>query len=203
MRIIYIKEQKFTEEELLKQAKDFPTFEKLGKSLGVGRATVAKAIKVAYPDFRPRAKLYVGLLECKGMRLCSSCELEKSVKEFYICASTPSGYGTQCKSCAKELAKKYYNSELSSHRIKLWNKENRGHKNHLTRERAADVKQRTPGWANKEKIKEIYVKCPEGYHVDHIIPLKGELVSGLHVETNLQYLTVEENLKKSNKYTPE
>ena len=45
-------------------------------------------------------------------------------------------------------------------------------------------------------IKEFYKNCPPGYEVDHIIPLsKG----GLHTLTNLQYLTISENRRKSNK----
>jgi 5-methylcytosine-specific restriction endonuclease McrA len=60
--------------------------------------------------------------------------------------------------------------------------------------------ERTPAWADNKKIIEFYKNCPKGYHVDHIIPLNGKKVSGLHIETNLQYLTKKENLKKSNKY---
>ena len=60
-------------------------------------------------------------------------------------------------------------------------------------------------WAlkNKEKIKQIYTNCPVGYHVDHIIPLNNSVVCGFHVESNLQYLTAKENMRKSNKFTLE
>lgn len=50
--------------------------------------------------------------------------------------------------------------------------------------------------ADKEKIKQIYLNCPTGYEVDHIIPLsKG----GLHHQDNLQYLLKEENRRKNNR----
>lgn len=62
--------------------------------------------------------------------------------------------------------------------------------------------QRTPSWANLNKIKEIYRTCPEDYHVDHIVPLQGELVSGLHVEYNLQHLPAFDNISKGNKFKP-
>jgi hypothetical protein len=60
-------------------------------------------------------------------------------------------------------------------------------------------KQAVPAWANLTAIKEFYKNCPEGYHVDHIIPLQGETVSGLHVLENLQYLPAEMNRQKWNK----
>lgn len=51
----------------------------------------------------------------------------------------------------------------------------------------------------KAEIAEIYKNCPPGHHVDHIYPVNGESSCGLHVPWNLQYLTIEENIAKSNK----
>lgn len=62
-------------------------------------------------------------------------------------------------------------------------------------------KKRMPKWADKEAIKNFYLNKPHGYQVDHIIPLCGQNVSGLHVESNLQYLLPEENRQKSNHYS--
>lgn len=64
---------------------------------------------------------------------------------------------------------------------------------------------RVPSWFDTQKhlINKFYKNCPEGYQVDHIIPLKGELVSGLHVLENLQYLKASDNMSKGNSYTLE
>lgn len=49
-------------------------------------------------------------------------------------------------------------------------------------------------------IKDFYANCPEGYHVDHEIPLSHPLDCGLHCLANLQYLTGADNLAKSNSW---
>jgi len=74
--------------------------------------------------------------------------------------------------------------------------------------------QRTVAWADIDKIKDIYDQCAEinlaaktagcteKFAVDHVIPLQGKLVSGLHVEGNLDIITVGDNCRKSNKFIP-
>ena len=47
-------------------------------------------------------------------------------------------------------------------------------------------------------LREFYIGCPEDKTVDHIIPLRGKNVSGLHIAENLQYLSQKENSKKRN-----
>lgn len=67
----------------------------------------------------------------------------------------------------------------------------------------ADRLKRVPAWSEKDKIAEFYNNCPAGCEVDHILPLLGAKVNGLHVLRNLQYLPKDENRAKGNKYEPE
>jgi hypothetical protein len=70
------------------------------------------------------------------------------------------------------------------------------------RKRQAAKLRRTPAWADLAAIADFYRDCPCGYVVDHVIPLRGKLVSGLHVLNNLQYLLNIDNMLKSNKFDP-
>ena len=68
----------------------------------------------------------------------------------------------------------------------------------------------TPKWLSAEHKMEIRLKyriaieltktTKTSYAVDHIVPINGEDVCGLHVPWNLKVITQEENLKKSNKH---
>jgi len=65
---------------------------------------------------------------------------------------------------------------------------------------------RVPAWANLDAIEHIYAEARRmtvvtgiRHEVDHIVPLQGREVSGLHVENNLQILTKQANRLKSNR----
>jgi hypothetical protein len=68
------------------------------------------------------------------------------------------------------------------------------------RKRQLKIKQQTPAWADLRRIAEFYANCPPGHHVDHVVPVNGRTVCGLHCEANLQYLTDRENWDKGNRY---
>lgn len=72
----------------------------------------------------------------------------------------------------------------------------------LSAERRALKKRAAPSWCDDASVREFYRECPSGHHVDHIIPLNGDNMCGLHVLANLQYLPAQNNLEKSNKVIP-
>ncbi len=153
------------------------------------------------------------LLSLVDKKKCYSCKNILSKTEFDLNKSRPDGLQHKCRHCSIEYTednkeqitsrhKKYYiiNKEslnLSSRQYYHSNKYLYTARN--ARRRAAKL-QATPNWADHETIKRIYETCPEGYHVDHIIPLQNDLVCGLHCEFNLQHLTATENLSKGNKF---
>lgn len=99
------------------------------------------------------------------------------------------------------------NKDLLRVHHKKYRKNNKGKVNAATRKRQADKLNATPVWANLEQIKRIYTACAlvskrtgVEHHVDHIIPLRGENVCGLHVENNLAIIPAKMNLEKGNKY---
>jgi hypothetical protein len=87
---------------------------------------------------------------------------------------------------------------------------NRDKRRSWSSKRRASILRRTPSWLTENNFKQIeaYFSLSERlsnclgieFHVDHIIPLQGKLVSGLHTPTNLQVLPATINIRKGNKY---
>jgi hypothetical protein len=90
--------------------------------------------------------------------------------------------------------------QKSRARTAKWKKDNWGYYKAYLLSRKKRIKVATPKWADKKEIIEFYKKCPKGFHIDHVIPLNGKNVSGLHVTYNLQYLPKIENLRKGTKF---
>lgn len=62
----------------------------------------------------------------------------------------------------------------------------------------------TPKWATTWRIALVYaIARLRGVSVDHVVPIGHPLVCGLHVEHNLQLLSVEENYRKGNNWWPD
>lgn len=106
-----------------------------------------------------------------------------------------------CKTCGKETARRVYCSDdCNPRRLKLSPEEKQKRKlamhNEAWQRYMAKRKNQTPTDIDIKELQQFYLNCPEGHEVDHIIPIsKG----GLHCLSNLQYLTISENRKKSNK----
>ena len=91
------------------------------------------------------------------------------------------------------------NPEAETQHKRTYRLKNMGQFAEYQASRRAAKLQRTPVWSNLAAIETIYRHVPKGWHVDHIYPLQGKTVSGLHVPDNLQYLTPAENCYKGNR----
>jgi 5-methylcytosine-specific restriction endonuclease McrA len=112
---------------------------------------------------------------------CKQCGKESEAKH----SSTNQYCGLECYHVASRVVKDEH-----------WYKRHRAIANEAWVRYNLKQKEQTPPDADLKLIQKIYMECPEGYEVDHIIPIsKG----GLHHQDNLQYLPWKENRRKGNK----
>ena len=154
---------------------------------------------------------------------CPTCFIDKDINQYWTQQNRADGHRSQCIECItlKKNNPKEYQKLLDMKKESEYIQEEINHKRevqHRNRHTAyiknpkkalADARlrqtrliQRTPTWADIKAIQQFYINCPEGYEVDHIIPLKAKLASGLHVLNNLQYLEISPNRSKLNKFDP-
>lgn len=120
-------------------------------------------------------------------------------------------YREDNRSILAERARDYYNTNKDKCNLRLneYRKNNPEKFIALNAKRRANKLNATPEWLTKEHVLEIEelflcarmfrLYTGQEYHVDHIIPLQGKNVCGLHVPWNLQVILAKENLIKSNK----
>jgi len=140
---------------------------------------------------------------------CFKCKAEKPLSDFAKHPTGKYGVSTTCRICKSIYRKKYYllNKDKETEQSTKWAKENAHKKRAYRSNRRALLLKATPSWANKQAILSLYKEADSiskfaniKFEVDHIIPLQGKNVCGLHVENNLQILSITANRQKAVRY---
>jgi hypothetical protein len=141
------------------------------------------------------------------MKTCNRCKETKELGEFGKHSRNKDGLRCYCRACNNAFSKTSKDMNLEKVRAannrctKAWAKNNPDKANAISAKRRSVKLQRIAKWANKEVIASFYlIASKRGHHVDHIIPLLGEKVSGLHVETNLMIIPGSLNSSKHNTF---
>lgn len=154
-----------------------------------------------------KPKIDFGINKSKSDGLATECRTCKRQQDRE--------YAAKNREAAKKRASEWYynNYRYALDRNKVngerWRKENPD--KHCARQnlRRASKLKATPSWLTESH--KLHIACKyslaamlsknteEQYHVDHIVPLKGKTVCGLHVPWNLRVIPAQENLRKSNK----
>lgn len=138
---------------------------------------------------------------------CTRCSIVKGVALFPPDKRAKDGRASECRTCFGRRTKAWREANpirqqgLSA----AWIKRNLDYDATVRARRRAEKFKATPLWADAVAIRDIYEFCKLWsevtgikHHVDHEIPLKHDLVCGLHVDTNLRVITAKENIAKHN-----
>jgi hypothetical protein len=154
-----------------------------------------------------------------GSKKCSCCKEEKSFSLFSKNISRKDGLHPSCKDCKNKGNQKYHSNNrdkeslYSKKYFKSVGKFQTAKICEISARRRARKLQATPKWLSGSDLTAIKCKYSVAamfnkysdvrYAVDHIVPLQGKTVCGLHVPWNLQVIPVKDNLKKGNKLQEE
>lgn len=160
------------------------------------------------------------------MKYCPCCSQTKLFTDFSKNKSRKDGYMGYCKPCQKVKRKnsdqkhkdrrnaaasewRKNNKEAFLKTLKKYRQVNQPIRTSLQNKRKAAKLQRTPNWLTELdllKIKCLYQvaamysrESDQEWHVDHILPLQGKDVSGLHTPLNLQVVPAMWNMQKGNR----
>jgi hypothetical protein len=164
------------------------------------------------------------------MKTCAKCREQKPLDQFGKWSLRPDGKHIYCRDCTRQIGRESARASRLTQSGREASKARQTKANHKTRstpsgrakhckaalewakkypakhaaaqmKRHADKLLRTPLWFEADKVAMVYAKAKEwGLAVDHVIPLRGKNVSGLHCWANLQLLHPSLNSSKGNKY---
>jgi hypothetical protein len=154
------------------------------------------------------------------MKFCTKCQETKALDFFNKNKAHKDGLQNYCKLCGRianrvayarnaDLVCKKTNAykKINAEKVKITNRKHFENNRELYRNRdmnrIARKQQAIPLWFEQEKVALVYKKAKEwGFEVDHIVPLKGKNVCGLHCWANLQLLDSSLNCSKGNRKYP-
>ena len=128
---------------------------------------------------------------------CCHCNIERELCWFSFRNKSKNLYHSHCKICQREYSNRHYslNKEDYKERAKDWVTNNIELRKVVAK--LYEARQRATKFCKcctKEKFIEYYLKCPQGWHVDHIQKLSD---NGWHCVDNLQYLSPSEHIRKN------
>lgn len=145
------------------------------------------------------------------MKQCTKCKEYKSLVDFHKTKQTKDKYTFHCKECNKNAQKEYYKKHQKKVilKVKEWQANNKSKVTAINKNYKYSKVNATPSWLtdkHNEQIESFYwlAKLQQElddteYHVDHIIPIRGKEVCGMHVPWNLQIIPALDNIRKGNK----
>lgn len=161
------------------------------------------------------------------MPVCTKCFIEKSVEDFPKAKTCVSGHRSYCSACKNKQTASYYYKDKQKHRAiadkwmqanpekvlqikQAWKKRNPLQVKVDSAKRSAIKRSASVEW-DLELTDFVFEEAHHlrgirdtlfgfKWHVDHVIPLQGKNVCGLHVWNNFAVIPASVNLRKNNRY---
>lgn len=137
--------------------------------------------------------------EIMSNKSCTMCKELKPLRRFSFRSKSKGIKHNACKNCMKIYTRKHYEDNKDTYKIKAkeWVKDNHNRRKAINRHyNAKNRGYKSCQCCTSERIREFYIDCPAGLHVDHIVTLSK---SGLHCIKNMQYIEPSEHARKSNR----